>query len=161
MVQFRDDVTSHAVSWLEVHRDMRQLAETLLPLGPWKGIVAITRGGLVPAAILARELNIRTVETLCILSYDEQVQGSVSIVKQPEGAVADLGEGWLMVDDIVDTGATAKAARDLLPKAYFAAVFGKPAGMKLADVFMHKVSQDTWVYFPWDTTVQYIKPLVG
>ena len=36
------------VSWTELHRDARALAWRLADLGPFKGLVAITRGGLVP-----------------------------------------------------------------------------------------------------------------
>ena len=51
-----------SVSWDEFHRDAKQLAESLAPSGPWRGIVAISRGGLVPATIIARALNIRVVD---------------------------------------------------------------------------------------------------
>ncbi len=157
MAQFRDDVINHTVSWQEVHRDIKTLAHRLLDAGPWRGIVAVTRGGLVPAAILARELDIRLVETVCILSYDEQVQGEVEVLKEP--TAAGDGEHWLLIDDIVDTGATAKAARRLLPKAHFASVYAKPDSRKLVDTIVHEVSQETWIFFPWDTEAQYVKPL--
>ena len=45
------------VSWTELHRDARALAWRLADLGPFKGLVAITRGGLVPAAIIAHFLE--------------------------------------------------------------------------------------------------------
>ena len=47
--------------------------------------MAITRGGLVPAAIVARELGIRVIETVCVASYDYDEQGDVSVLK-PVGA---------------------------------------------------------------------------
>ena len=161
MVQFRDDIINHAVSWQEVHRDIRILAHRLLGIGSWRGIIAVTRGGLVPAAILARELDIHLIDTVCILSYDEQVQGDVNILKKPDFVLAENneGEGWLLIDDIVDTGATVKAARKLLPKAYFASVYAKPESRELVDTIVHEVSQDTWIFFPWDTEPQYVRPL--
>ena len=58
------------VSWTELHRDARALAWRLADLGPFKGLVAITRGGLVPAAIVARELNLRLIDTVCCSTYD-------------------------------------------------------------------------------------------
>ena len=57
----------------------------------------------------------------------------------------------LIVDDLVDTGKTARVVRDLLPKAHFATVYAKPMGRPLVDTFITEVSQDTWIYFPWDT----------
>lgn len=159
MVQLRDDLLNHVVTWAEVHRDSKYLVRKLLPLGPWKGIVALTRGGLVPATIIAREMEIRIVDTLCITSYDEQVQGSVTILKVPEQAAAEKGAGWLLIDDLVDTGTTAKAAREIIPEAHFATVYAKPKGLPFVDTYAHDVEQDVWVFFPWDTEPQYVRPL--
>ncbi len=159
MAKFRDDVRNHVVTWAEVHRDTKDLARHLMDLGPWHGIVALTRGGLVPAAILARELDVRVVDTLCISSYDEQVQQSVAVLKRPERAVDSQGEGWLLVDDLVDTGATAREARRILPKAHFATIYAKPEGRPFVDTALREVSQDTWLFFPWDTEPRYVEPL--
>lgn len=143
------------VSWDELHRTARALAWRLNTLGPFKGIVAITRGGLVPAAIVSRELEVRLVDTVCIASYDHKSQGEANILKQVEGD----GEGWLIVDDLVDTGKTAKIVREMLPKAHFATVYAKPAGRPLVDTFVTEVSQDTWILFPWDVELAYAAPI--
>ncbi|HEY4133584.1 MAG TPA: xanthine phosphoribosyltransferase [Alphaproteobacteria bacterium] len=148
------------VSWDDVHRDARALVRKLMGLGPWQGIIALTRGGLVPAAIVAREMEIRVIDTLCIATYEEQKMEGVNILKQPEAAVAVQGKGWLLIDDLVDTGTTLQAARKLLPQAYFATVYGKPKGLPLVDAFIHQVPQDQWVYFPWDLSPSYAPPLV-
>jgi xanthine phosphoribosyltransferase len=145
------------VSWDELHRNARALAWRLLDLGPWQGIVAVTRGGLVPAAIVARELDIRLVDTICIASYDDRQQGNIVVLKP----VAGDGAGWLIVDDLVDTGRTARVVRDMLPKAHFATVYAKPAGRPLVDTFITEVSQDTWILFPWDIDLQYAPPIAG
>jgi len=159
MAKMRNDFINHVVTWAEVHRDTKKLAHGIVDLGPWEGIVALTRGGLVPAAILARELGLRIVETLCISSYDEQIQGKISVLKVPERAAKTGGEGWLLIDDLVDTGATAKEARKILPKAHFATIYAKPSGRPFVDTFISEVSQKTWIFFPWDTEVQYVEPL--
>jgi xanthine phosphoribosyltransferase len=143
------------VSWEELHRHAKALAWRLAEMGPWKGIVAITRGGLVPAAILARELDCRVIDTVCISSYDHQNQREARILKAVEGD----GEGWLIVDDLVDTGKTAKIVREMLPKAHFATIYAKPAGRPLVDTFVTEVSQDTWIFFPWDIEPQYSVPI--
>ena len=52
---------SFPVSWEEIHRNSKALAWRLSELKPYKGIIAVTRGGLVPAAIVARELDIRLI----------------------------------------------------------------------------------------------------
>ena len=143
------------VSWDQLQRDCRALAGRLAEGGPWKGVLAITRGGLVPAAIIARELDIRLIDTLCITSYDWQSQGEASILKRPEGD----GAGWLMLDDLVDTGRTARLARELFPKAFFATVYAKPEGRPLVDSFVTEVGQDTWILFPWDSAPQFVPPI--
>ena len=150
------------VGWEEMHRNSKALAWRLIDMGPWKGIISVTRGGLVPAAIVARELDIRVIETFSIVSYkaDETGKGQsgeASIVKHPAN-VGD-GEGWLVVDDLVDTGRTAVILRQMLPKAHFATVYAKPQGRPLVDTFITEVSQDTWIYFPWDVELQFTQPI--
>lgn len=146
------------VTWDQLHRDAKALAWRLLDLGSFEGIVAITRGGLVPAAIVARELDIHLVDTVCVSSYNVQNQQSSLTLLKP---VEMDGDGWLLIDDLVDTGKTAKAVRDLLPKAHFATVYAKPQGRPLVDTYITEVSQDTWILFPWDSEVQYVQPLAG
>ena len=57
------------VSWDQFHRDARALAWRLSEAGPFSAIVCVTRGGLVAAAIVARELDVRLIETVCVSSY--------------------------------------------------------------------------------------------
>ena len=116
------------VTWDELHRHARALAWRLLDLGPWRGIIAITRGGLVPAAIIARELNLRLIDTVCSSTYDRMERGARVEILKGTAAEQDKGKGWLIVDDLVDTGVTARAVRALLPEAHFATVYAKPAG---------------------------------
>jgi len=144
------------VSWEELHRDTRLLAERLLPASQWKGVIAISRGGLIPAAIIARELNLRLVDTICVASYDVKVQGELQLLKDVEGD----GEGMVLVDDLVDTGKTAEFVRNCVPKARFVTVYGKPAGLSLVDDYIAEVSQSTWINFPWDMALQRNTPLV-
>ncbi len=144
------------VSWEELHRHSKALAWRLVEMGPWTGIVAISRGGLVPAAIVARELELRLIDTVCIASYDDQSQGEMEVLK---GVPGD-GAGWLIIDDLVDTGQTAQVVRDMLPEAHFATVYAKPAGRPLVDTFITEVSQDTWILFPWDTEPRSVPPIV-
>jgi xanthine phosphoribosyltransferase len=151
------------VSWDQFHRDARALAWRLHSAGPFEAIVCITRGGLVPAAIVARELDLRVIETISVVSYRAyKNQNTPEVVKSIEGKLlATGGQGILVIDDLVDTGKTAKVVRELLPKAHFAAVYAKPLGRPLVDTFVTEVSQDTWIYFPWDTALSYAPPIRG
>ena len=123
-------------------------------------------GGLVPAAIVARELNLRIIETICVKSYgNPSEQGELKVLK---GVADDIlagrdgeGRGVLIVDDLVDSGRTAKIVRDLMPKAHYATVYAKPMGRPLVDTFVTEVSQDTWIHFPWDTGLAFQPPMRG
>lgn len=137
-----------AIGWDALHRDTLLLCHKLRQKGPFKGIIAVARGGLVPAAIVARELSIRLVDTVCIASYDDKLQrsGQALVLKPVEGD----GSGWLVVDDLVDSGATFRQLRHMLPKAHYATVYVKPDGADAVDTTVIPVEQDLWLEFPWD-----------
>jgi xanthine phosphoribosyltransferase len=141
----------YTVTWDQLHRDAKALAWRLYEHGPqggpWAGLVAITRGGL----------ECRLIESICIVTYDEENRGEPQVTK-PATAAGD-GTGWLIIDDLVDTGSTARLVRRLLPNAHLATVYAKPAGKPLVDTFITEVSQDTWILFPWDTEPQFVAPL--
>jgi len=145
------------VTWDELHRNARALAWRLHEIGPFDGLYAVARGGLVPAAIIARELGIRLVETICVHSYADKERGELSFLKEPTGD----GAGWLVIDDLVDSGVTAAAIRQRLPKAHFATVYAKPKGKPQVDTYVTEVSQDTWIHFPWDLAMQPLPPIAG
>ncbi|WP_343316004.1 xanthine phosphoribosyltransferase [Brucella sp. BE17] len=152
------------VSWDQFHRDARALAWRISGMNrEWRAIVAITRGGLVPAAVICRELGIRLIETVCIASYhDYTSQGEMQVLKGiGEGLLENEGEGVIVVDDLTDTGKTAAIVRQMIPKAHFATVYAKPKGRPLVDTFVTEVSQDTWIYFPWDMGFTYQEPISG
>ena len=153
------------VSWDQIHRDSRALAWRLDGRGPdngsWKAVVAITRGGMAPAMIVARELDIRTVDTISVKSYDHQSQMDAVVLKSPDKDMMGDGTGILIVDDLVDTGKTLEVVRALYPKAHFATVYAKPQGEPMVDTFITGVSQDTWIFFPWDMALQYVEPYRG
>jgi xanthine phosphoribosyltransferase len=132
---------SFPVSWDQFHRDARALAWRLSSAGPFHAVVGITRGGLA--------------------SYDYDKQGEITVLKPVAQSFIekDKGQGILIVDDLVDTGATARVVREMLPKAHFATVYAKPSGRPLVDTFVTEVSQDTWIYLPWDMDLQFAKPI--
>ena len=153
------------ISWDQIHRDSRALAWRLEKMGPeggaWKAVVAITRGGMAPAMIIARELDIRTVDTISIKSYDHQKQSEAVVLKAPDDSIIGDGEGILIIDDLVDTGKTLEVVKSRYPKAHIATVYAKPKGRPMVDTFITEVSQDTWIFFPWDMALQYVEPFRG
>ena len=153
------------VSWDQLHRDARALAWRLDGKGPdagaWRAIVAITRGGMAPAMIVARELDVRTVDTISVKSYDNQSQSEAVVLKSPNAELMGDGTGILIVDDLADTGRTLAVVRNLYPNAHFATVYSKPHGCGQVDTYITEGSQDTWIFFPWDMALQYVEPYRG
>ncbi|WP_417247170.1 xanthine phosphoribosyltransferase [Celeribacter sp.] len=153
------------ISWDQIHRDSRALAWRLDGKGPddgaWRAIVAITRGGMAPAMIIARELDIRTVDTISVKSYDHQSQSEAEVLNSPNEEMMGDGTGVLIIDDLVDSGKTLELVRSLYPNAHFATVYAKPKGRPQVDSYITEVSQDTWIFFPWDMAMQYVKPYRG
>lgn len=136
------------IGWDTLHSDTVMLAHRLRNKGPFKGIIAVARGGLVPAAIVAREMDMRLIDTVCVASYDERVQrdGELMVLKPVEGD----GSGWLIVDDLVDSGNTFRQLRKMLPNAHYATVYVKPNGADVVDTTVIPIEQDIWLVFPWD-----------
>ena len=153
------------ISWDQIHRDARALAWRLDGQGPdngaWRAVVAVTRGGMAPAMIVSRELDIRTVDTISIKSYDHQSQADAKVLKHPDSELMGDGTGILIVDDLVDTGKTLEVVRAMYPNAHFATVYAKPKGRPQVNTFITEVSQDTWIFFPWDMALQYVEPYRG
>ena len=154
------------VSWDQIHRDARALAWRLDGQGPgpggsWKAIVAVTRGGMAPAMIVARELDVRVVDTISVKSYDHQAQQEAEILKSPDLDLVKGGKGILLIDDLVDSGRTLELVRNRFPDAHYATIYAKPKGRPMVDTFITEVSQDTWIFFPWDMALQYVEPYRG
>ncbi|HHF3866831.1 TPA: xanthine phosphoribosyltransferase [Haemophilus influenzae] len=148
----------YVVTWDMFQMHARKLSERLLPASQWKGIIAVSRGGLFPAAGLARELGLRHIETVCIASYhDHNNQGELQVLHAAQ--VPNGGEGFIVVDDLVDTGNTARAIRQMYPNAKFVTVFAKPAGAELVDDYVIDIPQNTWIEQPWDLGLTFVPPL--
>jgi xanthine phosphoribosyltransferase len=149
---------TYPITWSQLHNDCRALAWRLLEIrNDWEKIIAVARGGLVPAAIIARELDIHNIDTICVSSYTVRSQGESRVIKKTFGE----SEKCLIIDDLVDTGKTARIVRNMLPLSHFATVYAKPDGRPLTDTFVTEVSQETWILFPWDSEpqYQYIEPI--
>tara|TARA_B100000674_G_scaffold364265_1_gene306889 strand:- start:110 stop:613 length:504 start_codon:yes stop_codon:yes gene_type:complete len=149
------------ISWDQMHRDSRALAWRLDGKKDWKAVLAVTRGGMIPAMIISRELDIRAVDTISIKSYDHQNQTDAVILKTPDPELIGDGENILIIDDLVDTGKTLKLIKQKYPNAHFATVYAKPKGKGMVHTYITEVSQDTWIFFPWDMALQYVAPYSG
>ncbi|QCI23796.1 xanthine phosphoribosyltransferase [Buchnera aphidicola (Macrosiphoniella sanborni)] len=149
----------YIVTWDMLQIYTRKLAIRLLEkINFYNGIIAVSRGGLVPSALLARELGIRYVDTVCVESYNHNcLKKKRKIIKQAEGN----GEKIIVIDDLADTGGTAKIIRNLYPKAYFVTIFAKPMGRLLVDDYIIDIPQNIWIEQPWDMSISYVPPIIS
>jgi len=143
------------IDWNRVHNDSIMLSNMISNISSnWKGIISVTRGGLFPALIIAQNLNIHMVDTICVKSYSDKQRQHVNIIKNCIN-IDNKGDGWIVIDDLVDTGETLQHVKKLYPKALFGVIYAKPKGKYITNLFVCEVPQDIWVVFPWD-----IKPNV-
>ena len=133
--------------WAQIHKASKHLSEKLSDKN-WYGIVAVTRGGMIPACLVARELNIALIETFCIATYSFKDQNKADIAKPL--SLMEGGRDWLVIDDLVDSGQTFEIIRGMIPNAHYACLYAKPQGEKQADTFVESFPQDNWVHFPWE-----------
>ncbi len=138
------------ISWDDFYKDTCQLGQNLKGVQEWKGIIAIARGGLVPATVVARELGIRLIDTICMTSYCDETDTQMDLTVLKSCNLEDGGRGWLVIDDLTDTGVTARAVRALLPHVHIASVYAKPQGRVDIDTCTTEVTQNTWIVFPWE-----------
>jgi xanthine phosphoribosyltransferase len=146
----------YIVTWDALHAHSRKLALQLLSMGKWKGIIAVSRGGLVPASLVARELCIRYLDTVCISSYNHKSRHKLKVLKRPKGD----GSGFIVIDDLVDSGNTVRIVKEMYPNAFFACIFAKPSVRHLVNTYVVDVSEKTWIEQPWDMGLVYLDPLV-
>jgi len=136
------------ITWDDVQNDCFALAEILEKNGPFTGIVGIARGGLVPTAIIAHRLDMRNVKTVAVTSFYGRQQVTAELL----GSVEEIkdGEGWVFIDDMADTGQTAKLLKKRYPKAKFAVVYAKPDGQESIDYFVKLLKSENWIVYPWE-----------
>lgn len=154
--------TDYPVSWFDIHNTSITLSKKLADTGKkWDRIIAVTRGGMIPACLVACNLDIRVIDTVSVKSYDFQNQSNGEILKLP----VDVGTGknCLIIDDLTDTGNTFKLLRKILPDASYACLYAKPEGKDQTDYFVTETKQDEWIFFPWDDREfpPHIRALIG
>ena len=137
------------VSWEDFHAHAQLLASKIRSSGTdFNRIVAVSRGGLLPAGLLAYDLDIRNCETINMSSYDgNRMRGDDEI--ELSAALSGLDARTLIVDDLSDSGRTFRILREIYPQAVFASVYCKEKGKDAVDVFAVEMP-DEWIVFPWD-----------
>jgi hypoxanthine phosphoribosyltransferase len=121
-------------------------------------IVAVSRGGLIPARLIAERLNIKHIYSVGLSSYtDENVQSTITMYQDPfESIVTNEHKLAIIVDEIADSGNTFKFLSKQWIKhcstvsCIFAAMFVKEHCQTVPSILYKKVSNDSWLIFPWE-----------
>ncbi|MDR2008029.1 MAG: xanthine phosphoribosyltransferase [Alphaproteobacteria bacterium] len=144
------------ITWEQFFEDSKELSKRIKEMNlNIKGIVCITRGGLAPTAIVSSQLNIRKIETFSIKTYSDSAaqESSYEILTTPLEALADKGEGWIIVDELVDTGNTAEYILEQLPLAKFFVLYSKIPNHKSITKYIKDFDKSIWLCLPWELEV--------
>ena len=136
------------ISWEDFHNQVKALATKIKATGTFNRIVAVSRGGLIPAGILAYELDIRNCDVINMSSYDGEIKRQDDAI-EIKGLLADIDEKTLIIDDLSDSGRTLDLLHRQYPKAVRVCVYTKPNGQGACDIFAQNLPNQ-WVVFPWD-----------
>lgn len=136
------------ISWEDFHNQVKALATKIKATGKFNRIVAVSRGGLIPAGILAYELDIRNCDVINMSSYDGEIKRQDDAI-EIKGLLADIDEKTLIIDDLSDSGRTLDLLHRQYPKAVRVCVYTKPNGQGACDIFAQNLPNQ-WVVFPWD-----------
>lgn len=144
--------TKTYITWDNIHKDSIELAERISKqVDDLKGILAISRGGLVPAGIISYKLGIKNVETICLSSYNDSDQlVSTELISDPAYYKIGDGSGWMVIDDLYDTGSTYDRIKQLFPSSKFAALYSKNDDAHDKIIYVAKYFEFLWLVFPWD-----------
>jgi hypoxanthine phosphoribosyltransferase len=146
-------VEKDIVTWDALEVLVKQLAEQV---GREHDVLlAITRGGLVPAGMLAYLLGHRDILVAAVAYYDDSGQpGEQPAFLQFPADPLLHGKRVLIVDEVWDTGTTIEAVVERVRLAggepTTAVLHFKPQRSKVASVpDHHVVSTDAWVVYPF------------
>jgi len=138
-------------SYEALETDMRSLLPGCREYGPDR-IVALARGGMIGAQLLAYGLDVRSIALLRVASYDGERQRDAVTVEGDSGG--GNPERILIVDDIVDSGKTLQCVKEYLagcfPEAQIkcAAPWYKKTACVQPDFFCREATE--WIEFFWD-----------
>ncbi|MGC8633519.1 MAG: phosphoribosyltransferase [Candidatus Limnocylindrales bacterium] len=141
------------VSWPDLDRLVDRLAQQVGD--DYDVLLAITRGALVPAGMLAYRLGLRNIVVAAVAFYDEAGQPAErpSFLQFPSDPLLH-GRRVLILDEVWDTGSTIQAVIDRVRLAggrpTTAVLHYKPTHSRVPSRPDHYVVEtDAWVVYPF------------
>jgi len=136
------------IKWDEFHQDVKNLCKKIQKTKKIDKIVAISRGGLLPAGIIAYEMDIRNCHSINIATYIGNKHKELDKLENLED-VGEVNENTLVIDDLSDSGQTFRLLRKVYPSACFATIYAKEKSLNEVDLYSRTLP-DKWIVFPWD-----------
>lgn len=151
-----------ALTWADVQLLAKNLAAAVAGDGLPEVIVAIARGGLIPAVMIAHTLGIRDVAAITIThTTGDEVNAAKTaqpVIARPDGLGDPAGLDVLLVDDIAGSGDTLTTATALLATHGAARIRAATLCLNTANWQTHNDEptyvgerEEGWVIFPWET----------
>ena len=148
------EIVRDIVSWDDLADMIGRLADDLRP-ADYDLMLAITRGGLVPAGMLAYRLGIRNILVAAVEFYDDEGRpGPKPTFLQFPADPLLRGQRVLIVDEVWDSGTTIVAVADRVRQAggdpTTVVLHYKPEHSKVADVpDFYAATTAAWVVYPF------------
>jgi len=145
-----------SISWEEVQTACKNIAEQAKVYEP-DCIVAISRGGFIPARLVAEHLNIKHIYSIGLSSYNkDNTQESLSLYQSPfADIISNKHKFALVVDEIADSGNTLKYLSNVWRQyttvsCIFSAMFVKQHSVLDPSIYYKKINNKNWLIFPWE-----------
>lgn len=145
------------ISWNQVYKDIDNLSMLIALKKKPDAIVAIGRGGLIPATILSYNLNVKVLQNFQIESYEGQTKTETHKLWQNPGEhflTVFKNKNVLVVDDLADSGNTLRLVKRFFEhkdiNLMFATLYTKKGTAFAPDVSLREYSTEEWIVFPWE-----------
>ena len=134
------------LSYHDIHTDCIELAKKIKKRYKPEKLILISRGGLIPGSIIANYLGIQDVDVIALKTYaDRKRSKEIKVYKRIKSE-----KKLVVIDDLVDSGETAKIVKEMMPNSKFVVLYAKTSGKKQADLHLYDFKDSDWLVFPWE-----------
>lgn len=111
-------------------------------------LAAVSRGGLVPTAIIAHYLKHKEIRFIRLSSYDDESKEQSKIVDSTTDEIPNTADTYI-IDDLCDSGDTVQYLRHKYPLAQIYTLINKNPEIK-PDYAPLQEPLGLWLNFPWE-----------
>ena len=134
------------LSYHDIHADCIELAKIIKKRYKPEKLILISRGGLIPGSIIANYLGIQDIDVIALKTYQNRKRSSdIKVFKRIKSL-----KKLVVIDDLVDSGETAKIVKEMMPNSKFVVLYAKTSGKKQADLHLYDFKDKDWLVFPWE-----------